>query len=116
MSLLNALPENSGIIICGHGSRAKIAEEEFSLLATGLRARFPQLEVEYGFLEYSSPNIHMALDRLIAKGITNIYAVPGMLFSATHAQNDIPSVLTTYMQKNPALTIKYAKSWAYMTK
>ena len=109
MSLLNSLPANSGIIICGHGSRAKIAEEEFSLLATGLRARFPQLEVEYGFLEYSSPNIHMALDRLIAKGITNIYAVPGMLFSATHAQNDIPSVLTTYMQKNPALTIKYGQ-------
>jgi sirohydrochlorin cobaltochelatase len=109
MSLLNALPENSGIIICGHGSRAKIAEEEFSLLATGLRARFPQLEVEYGFLEYSSPNIHMALDRMIAKGITNIYAVPGMLFSATHAQNDIPSVLITYMQKNPDLTIKYGK-------
>jgi sirohydrochlorin cobaltochelatase len=109
MSLLNSLPENSGIIICGHGSRAKIAEEEFSLLATGLRARFPNLEVEYGFLEYSSPNIHMALDRLIAKGITNIYAVPGMLFSATHAQNDIPSVLITYMQKNPALTIKYGQ-------
>ena len=109
MSLLNSLPENSGIIICGHGSRAKIAEEEFSLLAAGLRARFPSLEVEYGFLEYSSPNIHMALDRLISKGITNIYAVPGMLFSATHAQNDIPSVLTTYMQKNPALTIKYGE-------
>jgi sirohydrochlorin cobaltochelatase len=109
MSLLNSLPENSGIIICGHGSRAKIAEEEFSLLATGLRARFPQLEVEYGFLEYSSPNIHMALDRLIAKGITNIYAVPGMLFSATHAQNDIPSVLITYMQKHPGLTIKYGQ-------
>lgn len=109
MSLLSTLPENSGIIICGHGSRAKIAEEEFSLLATGLRARFPQLEVEYGFLEYSSPNIHMALDRLIAKGITNIYAVPGMLFSATHAQNDIPSVLITYMQKNPGLTIKYGQ-------
>ena len=109
MSLLNSLPKNSGIIICGHGSRAKTAEEEFSLLATGLRSRFPQLEVEYGFLEYSSPNIHMSLDRLISKGITNIYAVPGMLFSATHAQNDIPSVLITYMQKNPALTIKYGQ-------
>lgn len=109
MSLLNSLPNNSGIIICGHGSRAKTAEEEFSLLAKGLRSRFPQLEVEYGFLEYSSPNIHMSLDRLIAKGITNIYAVPGMLFSATHAQNDIPSVLITYMQKNPALKIKYGQ-------
>ena len=109
MSLLNSLPNNSGIIICGHGSRAKTAQEEFSLLAKGLRSRFPQLEVEYGFLEYSSPNIHMSLDRLIAKGITNIYAVPGMLFSATHAQNDIPSVLITYMQKNPALKIKYGQ-------
>ena len=109
MSLLNALPEDSGIIICGHGSRAKIAEQEFSLLAAGLRARYPQVAIEYGFLEYSSPNIHMALDRLIAKGITNIYAVPGMLFAATHAQNDIPSVLLTYMQKNPGLTIKYGR-------
>ena len=34
MSLLNSLPENSGIIICGHGSRAKIAEAH--LLSLGL--------------------------------------------------------------------------------
>lgn len=110
MSLLNTLPENAGVIICGHGSRAKIAEEEFSLLTTQLRVRYPQLEIEYGFLEYSSPNIHMALDRLIDKGVTHIYAVPGMLFSATHAQNDIPSVLITYSQKNPALTIQYGEA------
>lgn len=109
MSILNTLPKNSGIIICGHGSRAKIAEEEFSLLAKGLRARFPGLHIEYGFLEYSSPNIHMALDRLRDSGVKHIYAVPGMLFSATHAKNDIPSVLTTYMQKNEGLTIKYGK-------
>ena len=107
MSILNALPENSGIIICGHGSRAKIAEQEFSQLVSGLRARCPNLQIEYGFLEYSSPNIHMALDRLIESGVNNIFAVPGMLFSATHAQNDIPSVLTTYMQKHPGLTVKY---------
>ncbi len=75
MQTLSSLPEKSGIIICGHGSRAKIAEEEFSLLASGLRARYPNLEIEYGFLEYSSPNIHMALDRLIDKGVTNIYAI-----------------------------------------
>ncbi len=107
MSILNALPDNCGIIICGHGSRAKIAEQEFSLLVSGLRARHPNLQIEYGFLEYSSPNIHMALDRLIESGVKNIFAVPGMLFSATHAQNDIPSVLTTYMQKHPGLAIKY---------
>ena len=106
---INDLPDDAGIIICGHGSRAKISEEEFSLLATGLRARVPNLKVEYGFLEYSAPNIHMALDRLVAQGVKKIYAVPGMLFAATHAQNDIPSVLTTYQQKHDGLEIEYGR-------
>jgi len=105
--LVNKLPANTGILICGHGSRAAIAEKEFSLLAKGLRERFPNLPVEYGFLEYSCPNIHMALDALREKQVQHIIAVPGMLFTATHVQNDIPSVLTTYMQKHPELTIEY---------
>lgn len=109
MSLIQDLPDTTGIIICGHGSRAKIAEEEFSLLAKGLRARFPKVKVEYGFLEYSAPNIHMALDKLLAQGVTKIHAVPGMLFAATHAQNDIPSVLTTYQQKHAGLDIEYGQ-------
>ena len=107
MTDLNNLPENAGVMICGHGSRAKIAEEEFALLASGLRKRYPGLKIEYGFLEYSAPNIHMGLDRLIEQGVQHIYAVPGMLFAATHAQNDIPSVLTTYQDKHPGLKIDY---------
>ena len=99
----------TGIMICGHGSRAKSAEEEFALLAKGLRARFPDMPVEYGFLEYSAPNIHMGLDALRDAGVTRILAVPGMLFAATHARNDIPSVLTTYQEKNPGLTINYGR-------
>lgn len=106
---IEQLPNNAGVLICGHGSRAKIAEEEFSLLAQGLRSRFPELKIEYGFLEYSAPNIHMALDRLVEQGVNTIYAVPGMLFAATHAKNDIPSVLTTYQEKHPGLTIEYGK-------
>ena len=109
LATLNARPKDTGIIICGHGSRAKIAEQEFASIVLALRARYPDIPIEYGFLEYSSPNIHMALDRLLAQGVRTIFAVPGMLFSATHAQNDIPSVLTTYRQKHAGLTIKYGK-------
>ena len=104
---LNSLPDDLGVVICGHGSRAKIAEVEFGLLAQGLKKRYPGLNIEYGFLEYSAPNIHMALDRLLEKGVKNIYAVPGMLFAATHAKNDIPSVLTSYEEKNAGLTVRY---------
>ncbi|ODS23113.1 sirohydrochlorin cobaltochelatase [Candidatus Endobugula sertula] len=106
---ITELDNTTGILICGHGSRAKIAEEEFSLLAKGLKQQCPKLNVEYGFLEYSAPNIHMALDKLVAQGITKIYAVPAMLFAATHAKNDIPSVLTTYQKKHPGLSIEYGQ-------
>ncbi|MEM7207753.1 MAG: sirohydrochlorin chelatase [Pseudomonadota bacterium] len=98
-----------GIMICGHGSRSKSAEQEFGLLAKGLRARYPDTPVEYGFLEYSAPNIHMGLDSLIEQGVDEIYAVPGMLFAATHAKNDIPSVLTTYQEKHPGLRVHYGR-------
>ena len=99
----------TGIMICGHGSRAKSAEEEFALLAEGLRKRYPDIPVEYGFLEYSAPNIHMGLDRLREAGVDHIVAVPGMLFAATHAKNDIPSVLTTYQDKHDGLKVSYGR-------
>ena len=98
-----------GIMVCGHGSRDKDAEMEFSLVAEGLKKRFPDLPVEYGFLEYSAPNIHMGLNSLINQSVEHIYAVPGMLFAATHAKNDIPSVLTTFEEKNEGLEVSYGK-------
>ena len=96
-------------MICGHGSRSKSAESEFSLLAKGLQKRYPEIPVEFGFLEFSAPNIHMGLDTLREKGVDLIIAIPGMLFAATHAKNDIPSVLMTYQQKYPGLKISYGR-------
>lgn len=107
MDSISQLPADAGVVICGHGSRARIAGREFGLLAGALRERYPGLKIEYGFLEYSAPNIHMALDRLLEQGVRKIYAVPGMLFLATHAMNDIPSVLKTYMAAHPGLEIHY---------
>ena len=98
-----------GIMICGHGSRSKSAEKEFSLLADGLKRHFPDNPVEYGFLEYSSPNIHMGLNALRDADVDPIIAVPGMLFAATHAKNDIPSVLMTYEKKHPNIKISYGR-------
>ncbi|PKF61605.1 sirohydrochlorin chelatase [Psychromonas sp. psych-6C06] len=98
-----------GIMVCGHGSRDKDAEREFALVASGLKKRFPELPIEYGFLEYSAPNIHMGLNSLIDQGVEHIYAVPGMLFAATHAKNDIPSVLTTFEEKNAGLNVSYGQ-------
>ena len=106
---MNEQVVKKGIMVCGHGSRDKDAEVEFSLVAEGLKKRFPELPVEYGFLEYSAPNIHMGLNSLIKQGVEHIYAVPGMLFAATHAKNDIPSVLTTFEEQHAGLQVSYGQ-------
>ena len=101
--------DDFGIMVCGHGSRDEAAVREFAVVAEALRARFPERAVEYGFLEFAQPIIRDGLDKLAARGVTRVLAVPGMLFAAGHAKNDIPSVLNTYMAQHPGLDITYGR-------
>lgn len=102
------LPPATGVMLCGHGSRNQRAVDEFAVLAGRLRDRLPGVPVEYGYLEFANPVIHQGLDRLRAAGASKVLAVPGMLFAAGHAKNDIPSVLNTYAARE-GLDITYGR-------
>ena len=102
------LPPGTGVMLCGHGSRNQLAVGEFAVLSRRLRERLPGVPVEYGYLEFANPVIHQGLDKLRAVGVTKVLAVPGMLFAAGHAKNDIPSVLNTYAAKEK-LDITYGR-------
>lgn len=108
--------EKIGLMVCGHGSRNRGAAREFATLAEGLRARFPDWPVEYGYLEFAEPVIREGLDKLRAQGCNRILAVPGMLFAAGHAKNDIPSVLNAYQAENAAVRIDYGRELAIDTR
>jgi sirohydrochlorin cobaltochelatase len=97
-----------GVLICGHGSRNRQAVGEFAQLAEGLRRRLPGLPVEYGYLEFARPILRDGLESLRAQGVQRVLAVPGMLFAAGHAKNDIPSVLNTYAAET-GLRIDYGR-------
>ena len=103
------MSEKLGVMLCGHGSRDEDAVAEFAVLAERLRERLPDHPVEYGYLEFARPIIGQGLDRLRAQAVTRALAVPGMLFAAGHAKNDIPSVLNTYMADHPGFRIDYGK-------
>ena len=97
-----------GVLICGHGSRNRQAVGEFAQLAEGLRARLPGVPVDYGYLEFARPILRDGLESLQAQGVKRVLAVPGMLFAAGHAKNDIPSVLNTFSAET-GLRIDYGR-------
>ena len=102
------MSEKLGVMLCGHGSRDADAVREFAVLSEHLKRRLPQYPVEYGYLEFATPIIRTGLDKLREQGVNRVLAVPGMLFAAGHAKNDIPSVLNTYAAQND-LRIDYGK-------
>jgi sirohydrochlorin cobaltochelatase len=97
-----------GVLICGHGSRNRLAVAEFAALADQLRQRLNPVPLEYGYLEFARPILREGLDSLRQRGVEHVLAVPAMLFAAGHAKNDIPSVLNTYAAET-GLRIDYGR-------
>lgn len=77
-------------------------------MAVKLRNSLHPWPVEYGYLEFANPVIRSGLDELRTQGCNHILAVPGMLFAAMHAKNDIPSVLNSYAAEHQ-IEINYGR-------
>ena len=101
-----------GVMVCGHGSRDPEAVEEFQAVTRGIMSRVPEYPAAYGFLEFARPIIREGLDQLRARGIDRVLAIPGMLFAAGHAKDDIPSVLNAYASEHPGMAIDYGRELA----
>ncbi|WP_245210846.1 sirohydrochlorin chelatase [Prochlorococcus marinus] len=98
-NLDSKLNNQVGILICGHGSRNKLAITEFQELTKLIQKRYPNILVEYGFLEFAKPSLVDALEKLRDHSIKTVIAIPAMLFAAGHVKNDIPSLLMNYSSK-----------------
>lgn len=110
------MTKKMGVMVCGHGSRDAQAMTEFSRVADGLRPLLPDYEIDYGYLEFATPIIRTGLDNLRAKGIRDVLAVPGMLFAAGHAKNDIPAVLNSYAAQHGDINIQYGRELGIVPK
>ena len=102
----------TGVLICGHGSRDVEAVREFELLSAALRPRFPDYDFATGYLEFAQPNIHDGLAALVARGARRIYAVPGMLFAASHVKNDLPWEMNSFIAAHPGIDVRLGRDLA----
>ena len=71
-----------GVLVCGHGSRNRLAVEEFASLARQLQHNMGRVPVEYGYLEFARPILRDGLDALRQRGVSHVLAIPAMLFAA----------------------------------
>jgi sirohydrochlorin cobaltochelatase len=99
----------TGIMVCGHGSRDPEAIVEFELVAASLKARLPDTAIETGYLEFARPIIREGLEKLVARGVDNILALPGMLFAASHVKNDLPWELNSFGAKYPKIQLRFGR-------
>jgi sirohydrochlorin cobaltochelatase len=102
----------TGVLVCGHGSRDDEAVREFELLAAALRPRFPDWDFATGYLEFATPNIRDGLAALVARGARRIYAVPGMLFAASHVKNDLPWEMNSFIAEHPGVDVRLGRDLA----
>jgi sirohydrochlorin cobaltochelatase len=102
----------TGVLICGHGSRDEEAVREFELLGAALRPRFPDYDFATGYLEFARPNIRDGLAELAARGARRIYAVPGMLLAASHVKNDLPWEMNSFIAEHPGVDVRLGRDLA----
>jgi precorrin-8X/cobalt-precorrin-8 methylmutase len=101
---------NYDIVIAGHGSRDPEGLVEFERLVRLVRERARGRRVNHGFLEFARPTIAEAIRENITSGAERIAIVPGLLLSATHAKNDIPSEVLALQREFPNSRLHYGSA------
>lgn len=102
----------TGVIIIGHGSRAKEAKEAFYQIVEELKQSMNG-EVEGCFMEISEPHIPETIEKMYNKGIREITALPYFLFNGIHIKEDIPEILQAAKEKHQDLVINMAQPIGY---
>ena len=92
-----------GVLLVGHGTRDLKGVAAFLETAKQVQAVVPKYPLEPCFLELAEPNIATGVERLAQAGVEQIVVAPVLLFSAAHAQHDIPEAVAAVASLYPRL-------------
>ncbi|QGU00246.1 Sirohydrochlorin cobaltochelatase CbiX(small) [Candidatus Syntrophocurvum alkaliphilum] len=98
-----------GIILLGHGSRRKEANEEIRQITELFKKNNNDKVYETAFLSNAKPDMEEAADILVSKGIEKIVMMPVFLVEGIHIKEDIPEVIEKLKNKYPNIEFLIAK-------
>jgi len=90
------------ILIVGHGSRDRAANDEFLAFVASYRSRGSDADVDHAYIELAHPSLADALSAVASRS-NDVVVVPLLLFAAGHVKNDIPIALARARNDHPTV-------------
>lgn len=97
------------ILLIGHGSHDEDGISEFHEMTKQVQQKLPHMVIRTCFLELAEPDILSGVEASVEAGAEEVIAIPIILSSARHYNDDIPETLHQAWAKYPQLTIRYGK-------
>ncbi|WP_405267300.1 sirohydrochlorin nickelochelatase [Methanobrevibacter sp.] len=86
--------KKTGILLLSHGSRLDDGEEVIKAYKEMYAEEFPDMPVEYGFMEIRKPGIPETIKKLTTENdLEKIIVVPVFVAHGLHTKRDIPGLL-----------------------
>lgn len=94
------------VILFGHGARDPEWAGPMQRIRATMLAAAPDAVVELAFLEFMSPTLDVAVDELVARGVTQIVLVPVFLAQGGHLKRDLPMLVDAARARHPGCTFE----------
>ncbi len=94
-----------GIVLFAHGARDPEWALPFEAMRARLRERRPEFPVELAFLERMEPPLDVAVDRLVAKGVSAITVFPIFMAQGGHLKEDLPRMIEAVRAAHPHVPV-----------
>ncbi|MBI5902245.1 MAG: precorrin-8X methylmutase [Deltaproteobacteria bacterium] len=104
------------ILLLGHGSKAKEANDTLRAVAEALRAREGYGCVQAAFLQIEAPDFEEGFGEIALKGFNDIIVMPYFLYMGLHVQQDLPEEIAKAKEKFPRIKVRLARSLGFHDK
>lgn len=99
---------SKAVVLFGHGARDPEWARPMRRTRELLQALAPDVPVELAFLEFMTPTLAEAIDRLVAGGARRIAVVPMFIAQGGHLKSDVPDLVAAARLRHPDCEIVQA--------
>ena len=94
-----------GIVLFAHGARDPEWARPFEAIRDLVRARRPEFPVELAYLDFMTPKLDEAVQKVVANGAAAITIFPLFMAPGGHLRNDLPRIVEDLRRTYPGVPI-----------